>query len=705
MSRIAALRRIVGELAHFLPAQAPLEVFVHHNTLHPYQHLPFHDALAAAFDRSGANGYLDEPSYREKYRGGRILDQDIDASLERWLPRHRPVLAPNLPSAVEVCRLALIHDIGVETRAGLAWELSERRGDTHFAGEVSQVARNRILRESSSWLEGELDVAGPRAVAHHLVGTHDVPELVDDELEIRFGRKVTAKGIRALLRADPEAAAIGALWQASRRIAARLPSASVGRQTFVFPREAVLAAGGDDPNELVHPVLISFAAAFLDRGQSLWSMPDRDQGFLIAFRRVLGAGHAVRPGWLAGLGARLRDWEATSMKAEETILLLLDEIGIGDGEHQAFLERLLLSLPGWAGMFHRLESSLRSPGANAPEPRLLDFIAVRLTLHALALREVGRRLGHHGPLTELTTYCSALPQLTQESASNDERTAWPLFRLAQYAGLAAPLLLELETSALTDLLELLSAFDRRAHLRVWQEAFERRYREELLHALCKKGHDGVPDATTRDAQLVFCIDDRNESIRRHIEEVSSAHATYATAGFFNLAIAYQGIDDPTTFPLCPVVVTPRHRIEEEPLAEHAALAASRQRRRRWVGRASSGVGRASRSLILGPIVISILGFLATLPLLARIFAPWFAGKLRHEVEERMFPKVRTQLSLPRASGDGEALLHTGFTIEEKAERVGTLLENIGLTTRAELVAGGAGGRTLGYWREWRTAAR
>jgi hypothetical protein len=85
-------------------------------------------------------------------------------------------------------------------------------------------------------------------------------------------------------------------------------------------------------------------------------------------------------------------------------------------------------------------------------------------------------------------------------------------------------------------------------------------------------------------QVLFCIDDREEGIRRHIEKLSPRHETFGVAGFFGVAVDYRGLDDANSAFLCPVVVTPRHQILEQPQPEHGHVAQTRARLRALWGR-------------------------------------------------------------------------------------------------------------------------
>ena len=69
--------------AHLLPMQGPIGVFVHHNTLHAFEHLSFEEAVIQAAQLFGAEPYMSEAAYRAELARGRIQLVDIDAVLDR----------------------------------------------------------------------------------------------------------------------------------------------------------------------------------------------------------------------------------------------------------------------------------------------------------------------------------------------------------------------------------------------------------------------------------------------------------------------------------------------------------------------------------------------------------------------------------------------------------------------------------------------
>ena len=75
-------KEVLHELKHYLPAQAPLMDFVHHNTLHAFQHLPFHQGLAAAQELFGYQTYPSLAFYREQYKDGKISQDILDRVLQ-----------------------------------------------------------------------------------------------------------------------------------------------------------------------------------------------------------------------------------------------------------------------------------------------------------------------------------------------------------------------------------------------------------------------------------------------------------------------------------------------------------------------------------------------------------------------------------------------------------------------------------------------
>ena len=107
---------MLEQAAHWLPAQGPLKDFIHHNTLHAFQHLRFRDAVGAAARLYGAATAMPGAFYLEAYREGRIPDAVLGRALERAFPdeaervsaRARMLAGPiELPAFHGVARVGL----------------------------------------------------------------------------------------------------------------------------------------------------------------------------------------------------------------------------------------------------------------------------------------------------------------------------------------------------------------------------------------------------------------------------------------------------------------------------------------------------------------------------------------------------------------------------------------------------------------------
>src|SRR3954470_504479 len=79
---LARLRHAIEHAAHVLPAQGPITVFIHHNTLHAFEDSTFEEAVKRGADTFSAHPYLPEEQYREALSRGRIRFVELRSVLE-----------------------------------------------------------------------------------------------------------------------------------------------------------------------------------------------------------------------------------------------------------------------------------------------------------------------------------------------------------------------------------------------------------------------------------------------------------------------------------------------------------------------------------------------------------------------------------------------------------------------------------------------
>ncbi len=69
---------ILHDLRHYLPSQTPLKDFIHHNSLHAFQHMKFYDAIFKASKIFGYQVSLQLTEFRELYKIGRIKNEVLE---------------------------------------------------------------------------------------------------------------------------------------------------------------------------------------------------------------------------------------------------------------------------------------------------------------------------------------------------------------------------------------------------------------------------------------------------------------------------------------------------------------------------------------------------------------------------------------------------------------------------------------------------
>ncbi len=586
-------------------------MFVHHNTLHAFQHLTFHEAVQEGASVIGARPYLDIHEYREAWGRGRIEDTDADAAIVRVLGE-RANERVTLGLTRQAFTRALLRDVlDEDDEAGLHYQ----RGHA----------------SNSNGLHGGLHGA----------------RLVDAALE-RLGRVAPSAEIDAPASDLPE----------PRR-----------------HRDALVALGATDTDIAVHGELVRLCAVFLDHGQALAEMPRRHEGFLRAVGFLFADG-ATEPGACRGIRADMLRVLGEGGSATAAIADALDALGVPHDEQEEFVLATALALPGWTGMFSRLE---RHPeereGSGAAT--LADMLAVRLMYERRAVEAVCASRGL--PVSWLLLKQAA----TVARPRPIVRDAWMLAGIAESAGATAAAVAALSDDEIRAFWREITALPRVARRRLLHDAYERRYRRQILdgmHALRPVMHP-VPKELPH-AQFVFCIDEREESLRRAIEELSPRYETFGVAGFFGVAIDLLGLYDENPAAHCPVVVTPAHEVHESavPAEQHWHIKRSSMRDR-WRA-ASRMVHRQSRTLSGGAGLSFVLGPLAAALALSRVIAPRTSLAIADSARDRWAPRPATRLSAIRSPEEGDARSErgkfVGFTLDEAVDRVTNVLRAIGL---------------------------
>ncbi|MFN7014232.1 MAG: putative inorganic carbon transporter subunit DabA, partial [Bacteroidia bacterium] len=364
-------------------------------------------------------------------------------------------------------------------------------------------------------------------------------------------------------------------------------------------------------DKATHAALFRITGSFLDQGISIWNFPISNKSFLNALREI-------EKNSLSKIfsSKRVQKLFFNSHLKIETLL----EILVGNKlmfEHYLFDQQF--AHPGWSGMVSVLEDNPHLL-LDKRKISLSEFITFELLLEIDAL---DKKFGEEN----------------WEPLSNNVTTSIKEANLFQ----------EIEKSELFEVYAL------------WQEIFEWTYYDQVLLGLSSAPI--IEKKKNNNVQAILCIDDRECSFRRYLEELIPGCETFGTAGFFNVEFYFQPEHGKFYTKVCPAPVTPKVLIKE--------YEAKKRHHTEWHFN-KNGQGVAG-----GWIISQTLGFWSALKLAKNIFKPSDSpihvssfqhmdknGKLQIEAKENIEQVHSLQL---------------GFSITEMTDRMEGLLKSIGLT--------------------------
>lgn len=358
----------------------------------------------------------------------------------------------------------------------------------------------------------------------------------------------------------------------------------------------------------IQPFLFRFLCSYLDQGISIWKFPEWKKGFLTTIREM------ERNSYTSFFKMPRAKNLLMNRKCEIVDLL---KILVGEEtlyEHYLFDQQF--SHPGWSGMVAVIED----------DPHIL-LDQKRISLQELIIFEL---------LLEIDT----LDEKFGESWS-------PLgYRLSTKI---QPLFAPVEKTEYHEVLHL------------WQDAFEWSYYDQVLSGITSVKNERE-EIKNKSFQSLFCIDDREGSLRRYIEALDPNAATYGTPGFFNVEFYFKPMYSNFSMKVCPAPVTPKYLIKEEFDNK--------------IKNKDFHFANYTHSLFFGWLITHTIGFWSAIRLLINIFIPRLSPATAYSF--RHMDKL-SRLSIENIDvTNQEDGRQVGFTVSEMADRVEGLLVSIGL---------------------------
>ncbi|HSX05875.1 MAG TPA: DUF2309 domain-containing protein [Candidatus Saccharimonadales bacterium] len=369
-----------------------------------------------------------------------------------------------------------------------------------------------------------------------------------------------------------------------------------------------------DIDNAVQPLLFRIVCSYIDQGIAISAFPFEDKGLLNAVRelesRSLVSFFKTK---------RARDL----LQSKSCTITKLLEIVVGKTAYfEQYVYDQQFAHPGWSGMVSTLEDrpeTLLYPKKIALEDMIILELLLEIDALTSTLGEDWKPLG------------SSLTQPPVDMFASEPNS---------------------------ELQEV---------IKIWQDAFEWSYYDTVLSGLLLTLPADLAKQKTsaKSFQSIFCIDEREYSLRTYVETVDSRCETFGAPGFFGVEFYFHPAHAKFYDKLCPAPVTPKYLIQEIP--KHGPHLHGKE----------IMYTKHSHKLVRGFFLSYLLGIPALGKLIANLINPTMSPAIA-DAFAHMDPNADLTI-VHTGEHDKEKGLQIGFTVEEMAARIEKMLRCIGLT--------------------------
>ena len=555
---------------------------------------------------------------------------------------------------------AFIHHNPLHGLEDLSFQDAVEEGTTLFHGQgylprklyqqymrEGKTDQERLRQEIDRFLAQRADIAGLdlRGMLMTLLTQLDTPVMLPTTL-------ANGADIQAVLQGRSINAQDEQIQPPQISISVRLRATLLGERPIYEAVDAMYGSGiGNSLDELV----IKSCLDFFDEGQSVWRMPNREQGFFSAWREV-----AKRNIRLFLRGLHINDILTVDETPEGIIDYVMKNLQIPEENWVGYFTRELARLHGWAGFIRWRATAKHYHWAQLYPGDLVDYMAVRLTFALALLSECGRQrvtcdaasinnlidtrtheaylryelysgnvlpaFAHRIETALLRGRDDTIEQVYSEYIKHKrldeaQRQSTSLSELLSRSG-TSEVMTHLSNQDFASVLAILRDFEGQEGM-CWLRAMESHAMQYLLHGITL-----MPTETREKrpfAQALFCIDTRSERIRRQLEGIGD-YQTFGIAGFFGVPVSFMELGKGSEVHLCPVLLTPKNVVLEMSMhggQEQAAL-----------GALEKALHALKESVLTPFVTVEAIGLLFGFDMVGKTVAPRAYNHWRHHLHAK-----------------------------------------------------------------------